>query len=237
MREQHQRAAEHDQRRPLASEEAGQGAEVDVVGGGVVRQLDDAMVADAGGAFGMVAEVATGPARQGGDRRADRRQARVDGEVGERGALDAHVRVGGAHRGRDRARGQDFEDLEILEPGLDLLAGVAEARPDADGRVVRRRDALAERVAPGVEDEPAAVHATTVGEDGPVRALEIGHGAGFAAGLDLCHPLLRGIGRPRDRYVHAYPSRPTVMLLRCVKPSSAPSIEYSEPRPLSFLPP
>ena len=71
---------------------------------------------------------------------------------------------------------------------------------------------------------------------GPARALEIGGGARFAAGLDLRHPLLRGLGRPGIDIVTPI-ARPTVMLLRCVKLSSAPSIEYSEPRPLSFLPP
>ena len=101
VREQHQRAAERDQRRPLALEELRQRVDVDVVRCDVVGQLDDAVAADPGSALRVVVEVPAGPARQGGDR-ADLGQRRVDGEVGDRGARDARVRVAGAHRRRPR---------------------------------------------------------------------------------------------------------------------------------------
>ena len=68
------------------------------------------------------------------------RQPGVDGEVGQRRALDADVGVRRAHRRRDGAGRQHLEDLEVLETRLELLARVAEARPDAH---VRAAPALA----------------------------------------------------------------------------------------------
>ena len=106
----------------------------------------------------------------------------------------------------------------MLEPGLELLARVTEARPGAQTARVRAR----------VQHEPA-IHPLGVRPDGGVGALE--HVA--VRRQDLVDPRLRGGGRPRQ----LHEPMPIVMLLRCVKPSRAPSIEYSEPIPLCFLPP
>ena len=235
MREQHERAAEDHERGPFAVEEAGERVDVDVVGRGVVGQLDDAVAADAGRAFGVVAEVAAGPPRQGGERRPDRRQARVDGEVGERGALHAHVRVRRAHGRRDRAGREHLEDLEVLQPRLDLLGRIPEARAHAELHVVGGRDRADHRVGAGVEHQAVRVHRVDVRLHRAGRPFEVLGRAGLTRGLDLLDAVPGGCGRPRDRDV-AHPM-PIVMPLRWVKLSRAPSIEYSDPSPLSFLPP
>ena len=106
----------------------------------------------------------------------------------------------------------------MLEARLELLARVAEARPGAQAARVRAR----------VEHQPA-LHPLGVRPDGGVGALE----RVAVRRQDLVDPRLRGGGSPRD----LHEPMPIVMLLRCVKPSRAPSIEYSEPIPLCFLPP
>ena len=123
----------------------------------------------------------------------------------------------------------------MLEPGLQLLPGRPETRPNAELHVMGRRDRSRHGVGAGVQHEAVAIHRPDVRVDGARRPLEVGCGSRFAAGLDLPHPSLGSVRRPRDRDVaHAIP---IVMPLRCVKPSRAPSIEYSDPRPLCFLPP
>ena len=235
VREERERPAEDHERGPFAVEEAGERVDVDVVGRGVVGELDDAVAADARGAFGVMAEVAAGPPRQGGERRPDRREARVDGEVGERGALHAYVRERSAHGCRDRPGREDLDDLQVLQPRLDLLGRIPEARAHAEMHVVGGRNRPDHGVGAGVEHQAADVHRVDVRPHRPGCPLEVLGRTGLTRGLDLLDAVPGGCGRPRDRDV-AHPM-PIVMPLRWVKLSRAPSIEYSDPSPLSFLPP
>jgi hypothetical protein len=103
----------------------------------------------------VVAQVAAGPARQYRDRVAGSRERGVGGEVGERGARGADLGEARAHHLPDHRRDRDLDDVERVEPGLVLVAGVAHARLPAQERAHaagrscgRRRD-----VAAGVEQQ------------------------------------------------------------------------------------